>query len=61
MLISTGEQVSIALLTMAIHSLGRDAISFTGMQAGIVTNTVHTKAKVFAVNHKKLKLSFRKR
>lgn len=60
MLISTGEQVSIALLTMAIHSLGRDAISFTGMQAGIVTNTVHTKAKVFAVNHKKLKLALEK-
>jgi len=60
MLISTGEQVSIALLTMAIHSLGRDAISFTGMQAGIVTNTVHTKAKVSAVNHKKLKLALEK-
>jgi len=52
MLISTGEQVSIALLTMAIHSLGWDAISFTGMQAGIVTNAVHTRAKVTAVNHK---------
>lgn len=60
MLISTGEQVSIALLTMAIHSLGWDAISFTGMQAGIVTNTVHTKAKVSAVNHKKLKLALEK-
>lgn len=55
MLISTGEQVSIALLTMAIHSLGWEAISFTGMQAGIVTNAVHTRAKVTAVNHKKLK------
>ena len=54
MLISTGEQVSIALLTMAIHALNRKAISFTGMQAGIVTDAVHTKAKVTAVNHKKL-------
>jgi aspartate kinase len=54
MLISTGEQVSIALLTMAIHALNREAISFTGMQAGIVTNTVHTRAKVTAINHKKL-------
>ncbi|MDD5015959.1 MAG: aspartate kinase [Atribacterota bacterium] len=54
MLISTGEQVSIALLTMAIHVLGWDAISFTGMQAGIITNAVHTKAKVTAVNHKKI-------
>ena len=60
MLISTGEQVSIALLTMAIHSLGWDAISFTGMQAGIVTNAVHTRAKVTAVNHKKLKLALEK-
>ncbi|MBU2440668.1 aspartate kinase [bacterium] len=60
MLISTGEQVSIALLTMAIHSLGWDAISFTGMQAGIVTNAVHTKAKVTAVNHKKIKLALEK-
>ena len=42
MLISTGEQVSIALLTMAIHTLGWDAISFTGMQAGIITNAVNT-------------------
>ncbi len=55
MLISTGEQVSIALLTMAIHSLGCKAISFTGMQAGIITNAVHTRARVTAVNHKKLK------
>src|SRR5665648_733713 len=60
MLISTGEQVSIALLTMAIHALGWDAISFTGMQAGIITNAVHTKAKVTAVNHKKLKSALEK-
>lgn len=60
MLISTGEQVSIALLTMAIHSLGWDAISFTGMQAGIVTNAVHTRAKVTAINHKKLKSALEK-
>lgn len=60
MLISTGEQVSIALLAMAIHSLGWDAISFTGMQAGIVTNAVHTRAKVTAVNHKKIKSALEK-
>ena len=60
MLISTGEQVSIALLTMAIHSLGWDAISFTGMQAGIITNAVHTKAKVAAVNHKKIESALEK-
>lgn len=60
MLISTGEQVSIALLAMAVHSLGWDAISFTGMQAGIVTNAVHTRAKVTAVNHKKIKAALEK-
>ena len=60
MLISTGEQVSIALLTMAIHTLGWDAISFTGMQAGIITNAVHTKAKVTAVNHKKIESALEK-
>jgi aspartate kinase len=55
MLISTGEQVSIALLAMAIHALGWKAISFTGMQAGIITNAVHTKAKVTTINQEKIK------
>ncbi|MHC2995774.1 MAG: aspartate kinase [Candidatus Atribacteria bacterium] len=60
MLISTGEQVSIALLTMAIHALGWRAISFTGMQAGIITNAAHTKAKVATINHKKIKSTLEK-
>ncbi len=60
MLISTGEQVSIALLTMAIHSLGWEAISFTGMQAGIITDTVHTKAKVTTINQNKIKSALAK-
>jgi len=55
MLISTGEQVSIALLAMAVHALGWKAISFTGMQAGIITNAVHTKAKVTTINQEKIK------
>jgi len=55
MLISTGEQVSIALLAMAVHALGWKAISFTGMQAGIITNAVHTKAKVTTINQDKIK------
>lgn len=46
MLLSTGEQVSIALLAMAIHALGQDAVSFTGGQVGIVTESVHSKAKI---------------
>ena len=46
MLLATGEQVTIALLAMAIHSLGHEAISFTGPQIGIVTDSGHTKAKI---------------
>lgn len=49
MLLATGEQVSIALLAMAIHALGHDAVSFTGPQVGIETDPVHTKAKITAV------------
>ncbi|MGB4592625.1 MAG: aspartate kinase [Coriobacteriia bacterium] len=49
MLLSTGEQVSIALLAMAIHADGYDAVSFTGPQVGIVTDPVHGKAKIQAV------------
>ncbi len=46
MLVSTGEQVSIALLAMAIKKLGSDAISMTGAQVGIVTDRAFTKAKI---------------
>jgi aspartate kinase len=46
MLVSTGEQVTIALLAMAIQSLGHKAQSFTGRQAGIVSDSVHTKARI---------------
>ena len=49
MLLSTGEQVSIALLAMAIHAAGNDAVSFTGAQVGIVTDGVHSKAKITEV------------
>lgn len=45
-LMSTGEQQSIALLTIALHAEGIDAISLTGLQAGIVTEGIHTKAKI---------------
>src|SRR5215211_7132346 len=44
MLLTAGERISMALLSMAIIDLGRDAISFTGSQAGIVTDTVHGRA-----------------
>ena len=46
MLLSTGEQVSVALMAMAIESLGVPSISFTGAQIGIVTDSFHTKARI---------------
>ena len=49
MLLATGEQISVALLSMAIHELGYEAISFTGAQVGIVTDGAHTKAKILDV------------
>jgi aspartate kinase len=46
MLLSTGERISCALVAMAVHDLGHEAVSFTGSQAGIITDPVHTKAKI---------------
>ncbi|MBE1446124.1 aspartate kinase [Paenibacillus sp. OAS669] len=46
MLLTTGEQVSVALLSMAIQSLGQPALSFTGWQAGMYTDEVHGKARI---------------
>jgi aspartate kinase len=46
MLLTAGEQISIALLSMALWDLGRPAISFTGPQAGVVTDTTHGKARI---------------
>ncbi len=54
MLVSTGEQVSCALLAMAIHSLGEDAISFTGAQVGIITDNSFTKARIIDINAKRI-------
>ena len=54
MLVSTGEQVSCALLTMAIHSLGEDAISFTGAQVGIITDNSFTRARIIEINAKRI-------
>jgi len=52
MLLSTGEQISIALLAMAIKAKGYDAISFTGPQAGIYSDFSHTRARITAVKPK---------
>ena len=50
MLLSTGEQVSVALMAMAIHSLGHEAISLTGAQIGIITDSTHTKARIQSIS-----------
>jgi len=49
MLVSTGERVSMALLSIAIHARGGDAISFTGSQSGIITNDRHFDARILEV------------
>jgi len=49
MLLSTGERISCALCAMAIHDMGHQAISLTGSQAGIVTDSSHTKARIIDV------------
>jgi aspartate kinase len=46
MLITAGERKAMALLCMALHDLGVDAVSFTGSQAGFITDTAHTNAKI---------------
>lgn len=55
MLLSTGEQISVALLAMAIHKLGYEAISFTGAQVGIITDTSHTRARIIQINAHKIR------
>jgi aspartate kinase len=49
MLLSAGERISMALLSMAIRELGGDAISFTGSQSGIITNDRHVDARIVEV------------
>jgi aspartate kinase len=54
MLVSVGERISCALAAMVIHDLGHEAISLTGSQAGIVTDTVHGKAKIVEVRARRI-------
>ena len=54
MLLATGEQVSIALLSMAVQALGREAKSFTGHQVGILTDTVYGKARIQRIETEKI-------
>jgi aspartate kinase len=55
MLLSTGEQVSVALMAMAIHSLGAKAVSLTGGQIGIRTDSSHTKARIQSISTDRMK------
>ncbi|MEL6775829.1 MAG: aspartate kinase [Cyanobacteria bacterium J06597_16] len=55
MLLSTGEQVTIALLSMALHERGQAAISLTGAQVGIVTEAEHTRARILDIKTHRLK------
>jgi len=55
MLLSTGEQISIALMAMAIQALGQPAISFTGAQIGIVTDSYHTKARIKNISTERIR------
>lgn len=58
MLMATGEQVSIALLAMAIHSLGHEAISLTGGQVGIRTDSIHGKARIQDIRTDRMRQAF---
>src|SRR5882672_12436415 len=53
-LLATGEQTTIALTAIALHAIGVPAVSLTGAQAGIVTDGVHTKAKIKNITPKEV-------
>ncbi len=59
-LLATGEQQSIALLSIALKSLNCDAVSFTGAQVGIVTDNVHMKARILKVGNRTIKRALQK-
>lgn len=60
-LLSTGEQVSIALLSMVLNEMGCEAISFTGAQVGIITDKTHTKAKIIDISAERIKKELEKK
>jgi len=57
MMLSTGERIACALVAMAIHDLGEEAISFTGSQAGILTDSIHTRAKIREIRGDRIRAS----
>jgi aspartate kinase len=60
MLLSTGEQISCALVAMAVKELGHDAISLNGRQVGIKTDKTHTKARIISIDGKRIREAFKK-
>lgn len=60
MLLATGEQISIALTAMSVHELGEKAISLTGPQIGIVTDSTHTKARIKKIDTSKIRTALEK-
>lgn len=55
MISSTGEQVSIGLLSLALQQQGKQAVSFTGWQVPVVTDTAHTKARIHSIDDRKIR------
>lgn len=60
MLLSSGEQVSMALVSLAINSMGYESVSFTGLQSGIMTDSVHTKAKITEIKADRVREELKK-
>ncbi len=60
LLLSTGEVISTALLTVSLHSLGEKAISFTACQGGIITDESHTKARIQKINPQRIMKEIKK-
>ena len=60
MLLATGEQVTIGLLAMALHSLGHAASSFTGPQVGMITDEAHTKARIVRITAERINAAARR-
>lgn len=61
MLLATGEQISVSLLAMAIHKLGFEAVSLTGAQVGIYTDTHHTRARILRIECDRIKHHLRRK
>ena len=60
MLLSTGEQISCALVAMAVKELGHDAVSLNGRQVGIKTDKTHTKARIISIDGRRIRDAFKK-